>query len=275
MQLGLFPSWSPDGRLLAWYSPPYSLRVWNEQLGVITDYTSPLDYIDFSSSGRGDGLSWSPNGSTIFLQGPGLTLDLSSGAYDYRLPVEDGLDQCCFTWSPYGRYLAFLSHDRLLVYEGNTRVFKSDTAASAPMSWSQNGESLAWSKGSWFENDLALTHIPTSTTRVFDTSQEASLRYPTWSLEGESIAAIGYHTIHVLSLGLADVTSPGEILSDTIYTTPDINMWSGLTFSPDGQSIAYDSDEGSIVFINRSGSRHILRDLLPSISRKPSAGLGQ
>lgn len=273
MQTGVFPSWSPDGRYLAWYSPPNSLRVWDKELEVVTDYESPLEYIDFSSSGRGDGLAWTSDSLNILLQGPGLKLNLLSGEYEIRLPVEDGVYQCCFTWSPNGRYLAFISHERLLVYEADTPVFLSDTNVAAPMTWSNNGEILAWSKGSWLENELAITIFPTTTTRILDTSREVSFRYPTWGFGSESIAVRGDHTIYVLSLDLSGANPPGGILIDTIHTTPDISLWSSLSMSPDGQSIAYDSEEGSIVFVFSSGTRHALRDLLPSISGKPSEEL--
>jgi hypothetical protein len=268
LEPGYYPSWSSDGRYLAWFHPDSSIRVWDRDSQSIVQYDSDY-YPDFHYE-RGEGLAWSPDNTSIFLQGPGFRLDLLTASFNYEIPIEDGLEQCCFTYSPSGDYIALISNGALLVYSqsGERIIFRN--IAVHPLAWSPDGNILAWGPGGYFENVLALTFLPNGDTQYIHISDESSLDQLTWSPDSRSITAIGYNTIHRILLEIDQEPFQAVLREDTTFKVPNIFTYSSLSLDPHSRYIAYDGDDNWVALIDNNGIHLSIKDLLPNIKNPPN-----
>ena len=239
--LDLYPSWSPDGRYIAFESyrddnwEIYVMESDGTNLHRLTDHPAP----DRSPS-------WSPDGRYIAFESYRdddweIYVMESDGSNPRRLtdhPTPDGSP----SWSPDGRHIAFESNG-IYVMESdgsNPRRLTDHPTPDGSPSWSPDGRHIAFESDVAFESDRGdnrevyvmesdgsnprrLTDSPT-----FDGS-------PSWSPDGRYIAfestRHGNREVYVME---SDGSNPRRL---TDHPTPD----GSPSWSPDGRHIAFHS----------------------------------
>ena len=223
---GRSPSWSPDGRHIAFESGSYD----NPEIYVMgSDGSNPRRL----TTDGGSSPSWSPDGRHIAFESfrdgnREIYVMDSDGSNLRRLTNDPGRDESP-SWSPDGRHIAFMStrdYDWGEIYvmgsDGSNRR-RLDTIGNSP-SWSPDGRHIAFASG------LGYIYVMDS-----DGSNRRRLtrgsRSPSWSPDGRHIAFTsnrdGVNEIYVVS-------------SDGRNRRRLTDGWSeSPSWSPDGRHIAF------------------------------------
>lgn len=194
------PTWSPDGRMIAYYKPGYHLfqQSWDGFLRIMRPNGDRVGTVAAFAPIGGD-MSWSPNARRIV-----LTSFLSCQDNDgwYRIAIVRVRDGEC-----------------LFATRGAT--VKYDPA------WSPNGRRIAFIKG---ERGNIFTMRPDGrrTDRVTDTA--TFKRSPDWAPDGSRIVFISDGDVAVVGARGGPIT----MLTDTAREESDV------VFSPNGRRIAFD-----------------------------------
>jgi WD40-like Beta Propeller Repeat/Lysyl oxidase len=134
------PSWSPDGRRLAFIAPGAG--------GAADVFLADADGAHLGRITRTDGVeeaspSWSPDGTRLVVERAGRIVVLRADGGGER-PLGAGLEP---TWSPGGRRIAFSDGDNLYLVSvrgGRARQLTSAPGAQTAPAWSLDGRRLAF-----------------------------------------------------------------------------------------------------------------------------------
>jgi len=239
--LGTSPTWSPDGRLIAYQGSDYNIWV------MLSDGTGKRQLID--DIYRDEQPVFSPDGKLLaYVSERGGRQELwimeRSGEERRQMTAGTGWKHSP-TWSPDGKRLAFIiSPERngegdIWVTNLNTGEMRQVTTDGGirSVSWNHVDGGLAYLSIKDGSYDIHLLDPSTGLNELLweDTYWKGQL---TWSPDGKSIAFVSYrdenYDIWILKNGdLDQVTS-----KDSWQVSP--------AWSPDGTGIAYASDENSM-----------------------------
>ncbi|MFQ5823255.1 MAG: hypothetical protein ACE5JB_04290 [bacterium] len=237
-----FPSWSPDGSLIA-----YESRISSQDFDIWTITMNEGMAIQITASNASEQPSWSPDGTEIAFRSS------QSGNFDiWKINLVD-IKTCQLTndrsidsfpsWSPDGNSIAFAS-DRFGSGQSDIWIIPSEggvpnqittsTASDLNPCWSPDGSQIAFSsnrKDSW---DIWTIPIQGGTPLQI-TSDPANELAPSWSPDGKKIAfqsdRNGNMDIWVVS------TTDGALKQITTHSGDEGNpVW-----SPDSTWLAFDT----------------------------------
>ena len=226
------PTWSPDGKKIAFVSNRNNANKEHSQIWVIdAGGKNPIRLTDGLVDTYPD---WSPDGTKIVYDAlpAGITVIDADGKNKRRLENQGGVHP---SWSPDGKRIVY-AHSQIYVMDAdglNSEQLTHDVGFKRMPSWSHDGTRIAylanhriWVMDSNGKNERRLTNVNSD-------------EHATWSPDSESIAfhsfqrGVGIYTV--------DVTS-GAV--DTLLRDPDFGNldpdWlypGGLSVSPEGSRI--------------------------------------
>ena len=238
---GIFPSWSPDGRRIAFESSrdgDWDIYVMNADGKDIMQITDD-DAWDTSPS-------WSPDGRRIAF------VSRRDGDFDIYVMNADGSGVVQLTdddagdggpsWSPDGRRIAFTSDrdgDRdiyVMNADGSDVVQLTDGSSDNWVgSWSPDGRRIAFTSNRDGDNEIYVMNADGSGI-VQLTDDDARDAGPSWSPDGHRIA------FQSDRYGDADIYVMNADGSGVVLLTDDDAGDGAPSWSPDGHRIAFQSD---------------------------------
>jgi Tol biopolymer transport system component len=220
-----YPTWSPDGQRLAFYSTRSDGLHFDVYL--IDSDGSNLRRLTFSEGGYP---AWSPDGSQIVfsarLEGNLYITDVDSGS-TRQLTDTPGDDRNPI-WSPDGSqiaYISFVNHDRMFGYRifvinadgSNNRMLSPELPAQGMPSWSPDGQYLAFIGRVQGEHHDSVYLVDTQHSslvrKLADNAYYAyTERWPMWSPDGRYLAfsmrdANGLYTVDVANGSIRELSS--------------------------------------------------------------------
>jgi Tol biopolymer transport system component len=246
------PAWSPDGTMLAWFNG-VGITLWNMSTNQFQYFNAGRQSHELDRP-----LEWSQDGRKIFMQGDGAVFDVKQKVFLDPLPISSDPDNCCFTWSPDGRYVAYKRvflkdssgyHRQVVIMQNEQTFFTSDLEIGLddPLRWSPDSSLLAWaatidSKTVASQHKLALTDAAGQNTRyvtfgrgIFGISTIA------WSPSGNQIAVRFWDELQIVNLS-SIVSSGTDVTIQKENLTLQGSSPNGLSWSPDEQYIAYETN---------------------------------
>jgi Tol biopolymer transport system component len=224
------PSWSPDGRMIAFHSarvPGYGLDVYTmDRAGRFQRrlVTHPTAGGELSDNTRDDfDPTWSPDGSYIAFatnrDGNGEIYRMDTTGHATARLTNNPADDREPAWSPDGRRIAFVS-DRsgnsdvyvMSIDSTDVRRLTRATERDGAPAWSPDGRLLAYESVRDGNADIYVMAADGSGQRRLTDDPAADTR-PTWSADGSSIVFTRNDRLVVIGVsggGTRTLTGPGE-----------------------------------------------------------------
>jgi Tol biopolymer transport system component/predicted Ser/Thr protein kinase len=246
------PSWSPDGRTLAYESDQTgNLDIWVTQVGYPQAVNRTADSPDDDMHP-----SWSPDGQWIAFysrrEGGGYFVMPAVGGKGHKVVAGQGPDQYVTTpqWSPGSDHLAFASGqkvapsiDIVTVADGQTRKvslpIRPRNQAIVDLSWSPDGR--------WFAYGRAISPIAATSelwlTRASDgesfqlTDGTTLIWSPTWLPDSRGLCFISNRS-GALDLWALEIGDDGRAKGEPLQVTAGIEMTHAV-LSADGRKLVY------------------------------------
>jgi len=241
--LAVFPSWSPDGKWLAYASDESgNMDIWKRPVEggkAIQITNSPYNEIQ---------PAWSPDGRTIAfssdLEGGGIFLIPSEGGAPHAITDADGhtVTGANPTWSPDGKTIAYDWHGDiyLIPYSGGKpQLLVSGTSATPYMVWSPDGKKLIY----WNRTKGDIYVFPTENGKreplgLIPSGEEVSGL--AWSKDGQHLFISrgpfgGNKNLWRVTIDPQTGKPISDSLPLSVTATDDIHC----TISPDGNKLAY------------------------------------
>ncbi|MGD0167617.1 MAG: hypothetical protein ABSC51_10090 [Gaiellaceae bacterium] len=259
-----WPTWSPDGRYIAYATGGYASHI-----SVISAAGGRVRRL---TNGSGQRPAWSPNGKTIlYRSSAGFSVIPARGGKSRLLRSDDGAYGAA--WSPDGSRIAFthgLIGDRFAFSFGSTLyVMHSDgshvrrllghSCNPGTPAWSPDGKQLAFTCDDGLYamrlRDGKLRRIAVANYSKDSYSTAANSLTPSWSSDGRTIALSG--GIWGIELFQVDKKAvPKSILTGS-FSSVIVAAW-----SPDGRRLAYSISDNSDNSGN-SGGLYVIEALKP------------
>ena len=210
--LALAPAFSPDGRRLAFFAPDSIGRnqVWVQELGASP--TKLTDHVDVTTTR----IRWTPDGQTLLYSADGRLWKVSASGGQrseirftaaLSLPMPDrvrvtarfpepGRQELArgfmgLSISPDGRQIGVLALGKLWVVAigGGQRAVADVPLTATSLTWSPDGDEVAWSAGVADQEDLFATDVKSGTTRQV-TALPGREVAPAYSPDGRYLAFV-------------------------------------------------------------------------------------
>ena len=255
---GMSPSWSPDGRHIAFGS----WRDGNEGIHVMdSDGSNPRRLINHS--GRDESPSWSPDGRhiafTSYRDGNAEIYMMGRDGSNPRNLTNHSADDRSPSWSLNGRHIAFTSYR-----DGNAEIYMMGRDGSNPRrlttdggwspSWSPDGRHIAFDFFRGGNYEIYVMGRDGSNPRRL-TNHSGRDESPSWSPDGRHIAFRSYRdgnsngpiaTAEIYVMG-SDGSNPRRL---TNHSADDFSP----SWSPDGRHIAFSRGEIYVMELSEEGS---------------------
>jgi hypothetical protein len=265
-----YPSWSPNGRYLAWANDTKNIMIWDSTANQIETYSSNEilhDYIFFPW----ETLSWSLDGKSIFLQDMGFELDSETGFFQKHDLMENDRHVSSAIWSSDKKYLATVENsipvkigsDRLRIYQNKKLLFESeDSPDTSSLSWSHDATTIAWVSFDWYTSEawtLHLTYAPTGETISVQLPKDILIvQRPAWSNDDTKIVFGSIGKIYWAELQTS--LSPFSIKVQNIESVDVDDFWQDypIVWLPTDQSVSYTTINWNIRIVNIDGTQKLL-----------------
>jgi Tol biopolymer transport system component len=250
-----FPTWSPDGRLLAYSSQQSgNLDIWVTQVGS----GQPVNRTR-AHEGRDTRPSWSPDGSQIAFASErdegGIFVMPAIGGAPRKVGDVPARAACSPQWSPDGSEIAYFPSDTSQSIEIVNVITNESRRLQLPPHKERRGYGLAWSPdGRFFAYGNVVWGLTGSTRiwvfRVADGRSfpvTDSLSYdvnPSWSADGRALYFISKRRETDRDLYMQRLHKDGRPEGEAIRLRSGMGV-RRASFSPDDRMLAYSSERGT------------------------------
>jgi hypothetical protein len=257
-QFMYYPSWSPDGKKLAWMNEYKNIIVWELRTHNWVKYHSS-EYLFGSFFEDWDFLEWANDGINIYLQGSGVTLNTHTGEFTFSSERDRNIPSCCYSISPNGKYLAVIekyseirNDYRLRIYENHELIFESiEYALHNKTAWSSDSTMIAWVSTSIINISTPQSHYHSESLLVTDIISKKTIKIkinlnkydyisnPSWTKGDERLSFASYNKIYWVDIEING--EPFNITTLDIGIIKDNYVWNRdpLSWSLNGELVVY------------------------------------
>jgi dipeptidyl aminopeptidase/acylaminoacyl peptidase len=247
-------SWLPDSQAVTYSQRP-------DILNVTLDQSTPELLLSMPESAVGQ-LSWSPDGQLLVFHSNTQQLHgyhSDTGEIELISDSEAALDFTGSTWSPDGRWLAYMQFG----FDATRRLYMVDIETLTPALlnpiedvvskpvWSTDSDYLAFTRN---ESTLSIWYTDTLTFTDVISSQQMSP--PIWSPVASQVA------VGLVQDGAARLITVDTISGDiqTIFESTEIQTIKPYSWSPDGEWVLFYAESGLYVLHVTSGIYYPIMD---------------